>query len=164
MTIIFKKYIKQIDFLCYRCCHSFNWDVFNKPVLDFHQCHVILVIHVNYCLCCPFIPPWEKKSKDNGELLWSLCVRPFPMLRPSCLKETFEDTKSVGNQKSKLEEEQNNDQKKKDKRTQQYKRLYRNTAVQKTIQKHSSTKDYTETQQYKRLYRNTAVQKIIQNM
>jgi hypothetical protein len=84
------------------------------------------------------------------------------MLRPSCLKETFEDTKSVGNQKSKLEEEQNNDQKKKDKRTQQYKRLYRNTAVQKTIQKHRSTKDYTETQQYKRLYRNTAVQKTIQ--
>ena len=46
--------------------------------------------------------------------------------------------------------------------TQQYKRLYRNTEVQKTIQKHSSTKDYTETQQYKRLYRNTAVQKTIQ--
>jgi hypothetical protein len=38
------------------------------------------------------------------------------MLRPSCLKEKFEDTKSVGNQKSKIEEGQNNDQKKKDKR------------------------------------------------
>jgi hypothetical protein len=29
------------------------------------------------------------------------------MLRPSCLKEKFEDTKSVGNQKSKIEEGQN---------------------------------------------------------
>jgi len=48
------------------------------------------------------------------------------MLRPSCLKEKFENTKSVGNQKSKIEEGQNNDQKKKDKRA--------NTAIQKTIQ------------------------------